>query len=230
MFCLVCRSIRLESLARQSSDLTHRPQRTRQRPIYPSRVTDKTDRSPFCQFCQCLGGRVSIFSLGPGGLPAALTWIAGARVNVKQARFAAEYLSDLNATQAAIRSGYSAKTAYSQGQRLLSHVEVAAEIARGQTKAAKRIDYGLERVLAELASLAFDTEERSQDRIRALELLGKHGGAFIDRSEVKLALDKRIDAPPGAVTYEDWLQQRMGHTLEAAAAVEVVAAGTNGHG
>lgn len=64
-------------------------------------------------------------------------------------------------------------------------------------------------------------------REQRMKLLGIAGKSQV---EVKLALDKRIDAPPGAVTYEDWLQQRMGHTLEAAAAVEVVAAGTNGHG
>ena len=42
----------------------------------------------------------------------------------KQKRFADEYLIDLNATQAAIRAGYSKKTAYSQGERLLKKVEV----------------------------------------------------------------------------------------------------------
>src|SRR5690606_24873160 len=42
----------------------------------------------------------------------------------KQAAFAREYLVDLNATQAAIRAGYSEKTAYSQGQRLLKNAEV----------------------------------------------------------------------------------------------------------
>ena len=50
----------------------------------------------------------------------------------KQARFVEEYLVDLNATQAAIRAGYSAKTAYSQGQRLLSHVEVRRAIQKAQ--------------------------------------------------------------------------------------------------
>lgn len=42
----------------------------------------------------------------------------------KQARFVAEYQLDANATQSAIRAGYSEHTAYSQGQRLLKHVEV----------------------------------------------------------------------------------------------------------
>lgn len=44
--------------------------------------------------------------------------------------FAAEYVIDFNATQAAIRAGYSVKTAYSQGSRLLKNVEVQAEIER----------------------------------------------------------------------------------------------------
>lgn len=47
-----------------------------------------------------------------------------AKLSPKQQRFVDEYLIDLNATQAAIRVGYSEKTAYSQGQRLLKNVEV----------------------------------------------------------------------------------------------------------
>lgn len=45
-------------------------------------------------------------------------------LTAKQKRFCDEYLIDLNATQAAIRAGYSERTAYSQGQRLLKNVEV----------------------------------------------------------------------------------------------------------
>lgn len=45
-------------------------------------------------------------------------------LNEKQQLFAIEYLTDFNATQAAIRAGYSEKTAYSQGPRLLKNVEV----------------------------------------------------------------------------------------------------------
>ena len=47
----------------------------------------------------------------------------------KQERFVEEYLIDLNATQAAIRAGYSAKTAEAQGSRLLSNVNVSALVA-----------------------------------------------------------------------------------------------------
>lgn len=50
----------------------------------------------------------------------------------RQQAFVAEYLIDLNATQAAIRAGYSKKTAYSQGQRLLKYAEVQDAIVKAQ--------------------------------------------------------------------------------------------------
>ena len=56
----------------------------------------------------------------------------------KQKAFADEYLVDLNATQAAIRAGYSEATAYSQGQRLLKNVEVAGYIASAQSERSER--------------------------------------------------------------------------------------------
>ena len=45
-------------------------------------------------------------------------------MNAKQKRFCDEYLVDGNATQAAVRAGYSPKTSYSHGQRMLKNVEV----------------------------------------------------------------------------------------------------------
>ncbi len=69
----------------------------------------------------------------------------------RQARFVEEYLLDLNATQAAIRAGYSKKTAYSQGQRLLKHVEVAAAIQKAQEARSERTkidqDWVIERLV-----------------------------------------------------------------------------------
>lgn len=53
----------------------------------------------------------------------------GAGLTPKQRRFALEYLVDLNATEAAKRAGYSPRTAYAQGSRLLKHAEVAAFVA-----------------------------------------------------------------------------------------------------
>jgi phage terminase small subunit len=69
--------------------------------------------------------------------------------------FVREYLVDLNATQAAIRAGYSAKTAYAQGCRLLKDAEIAAAVAEGQDKRAQRVGITADRVLAELELLAF---------------------------------------------------------------------------
>lgn len=76
-------------------------------------------------------------------------------LNPKQQRFVLEYVKDLNATQAAIRAGYSKKTAYSQGSRLLSHVEISEEIVKKQAKALNGMQITAERIMLERARLAF---------------------------------------------------------------------------
>ncbi|WP_312588187.1 terminase small subunit [Comamonas terrigena] len=73
----------------------------------------------------------------------------------KQERFVAEYLIDLNATQAAIRTGYSAKTAASQGARLLKQGGVARAVQAAQQARAMRTEITQDRVLQELARIAF---------------------------------------------------------------------------
>ena len=73
----------------------------------------------------------------------------------RQARFVAEYLIDMNATNAAIRAGYSKKTAGVQGPRLLGNVRVAAQIAEKTGKRLARLEITADRVLQELAKLAF---------------------------------------------------------------------------
>jgi len=73
-------------------------------------------------------------------------------VNDRQRRFVEEYLVDLNATQAAIRAGYSVKTAYSQGERLLRNVEVATAIAAAQADRSKRTRIDADWVLARLGA------------------------------------------------------------------------------
>ncbi len=73
----------------------------------------------------------------------------------KQARFVAEYLIDLNATQAAVRAGYSARTAASQGARLLKHGAVARAVHTAQHARAVRTEITQDRVLQELARIAF---------------------------------------------------------------------------
>lgn len=73
----------------------------------------------------------------------------------KQARFVQEYLIDLNMTQAAIRAGYSVKTADVQGSRLLGNVKVQQAIGEAMAQRARRTGVTQDRVVLELAKLAF---------------------------------------------------------------------------
>ncbi len=77
------------------------------------------------------------------------------KLTPKQQQFAREYLTDFNATQAAIRAGYSEKTANEQGSRLLANVKVAAEIQRLGQKTAQKLDITRESIMQELAAVGF---------------------------------------------------------------------------
>lgn len=68
-------------------------------------------------------------------------------LNPKQQRFVAEYLIDLNATQAAIRAGYSAKTASQIGERLLRNVEVQKALSEAMKKREQRTEITQDMVL-----------------------------------------------------------------------------------
>lgn len=76
-------------------------------------------------------------------------------LNDKQRRFVDEYLVDCNATQAAIRAGYSAKTAANIGHENLRKPEIAQAIQEGLEAASVRTGVTLDRVLLELARIAF---------------------------------------------------------------------------
>lgn len=73
----------------------------------------------------------------------------------KQARFVQEYLLDLNATQAAIRAGYSKRSAQEQGSQLLSHPGVMAAIDAAKVQRSEKTEIDAERVLKEIAAMAF---------------------------------------------------------------------------
>lgn len=73
----------------------------------------------------------------------------------KQKAFVNEYLIDLNATQAAIRAGYSAKNADKIGSQLLGKSRVSAEIQNKMAKREKRTEITQDRVLKELATIGF---------------------------------------------------------------------------
>lgn len=163
------------------------------------------------------------------------------RLTEKQKKFVAEYLVDLNATQAAIRAGYSKRNAGKIGPELLGKTRIA-EAIQDQLKAReKRTLVTADRVIVELSKIAFadlkdfvqfgpdgviilpsatvdgtvlaevsETETQSggtrriklYDKLKALELLGKHLGMFVDKVEhsgdleliVKLPDDLAADA------------------------------------
>ena len=77
------------------------------------------------------------------------------KLTPRQHRFVQEYLIDLNATQAAIRAGYSKKTAEHQASRLLGNVGIAAAIQAGQAALSESIGITVENVAKELALLGF---------------------------------------------------------------------------
>lgn len=79
----------------------------------------------------------------------------GKKLTPKQARFVDEYLIDLNATQAAARAGYSKHTANEQGSRLLANVSVHSALTAAMKAREQRTHITQDRVLKELARLAF---------------------------------------------------------------------------
>lgn len=78
-----------------------------------------------------------------------------ARLTEKQARFVAEYLVDMNATEAAKRAGYSEKTAYSIGFENLRKPEIQEAIQAAMEDRAKRTEITQDAVLRELAAIGF---------------------------------------------------------------------------
>jgi phage terminase small subunit len=94
-------------------------------------------------------------------------------------------LIDLNATQAAIRAGYSAKTAEQQGPRLLGYAGVAAAIQASMDKRASKLNLTAEKVLGDIERIA-NKAERAKEYTAALkgkELLGKHLKLFTEKHE-----------------------------------------------
>lgn len=77
------------------------------------------------------------------------------KLTPKQEAFVQEYLVDLNATQAAIRAGYSKRTAYRTGADNLKKPQIATAIAKAKVERAKRVEITADRVLEELARIGF---------------------------------------------------------------------------
>lgn len=151
-----------------------------------------------------------------------------AKLSAKQERFCEEYLIDLNATQAAIRSGYSVNSAGSIGSENLEKPEIRARIDAALAERSKRTGINADRVLRELGRIAFvnavdvidmqdatvkgaaerddtaaiasvkvkvipgedgdgvEREIRLADKLKALELCGKHLGMFKDTQDTNV--------------------------------------------
>lgn len=117
-------------------------------------------------------------------------------LRAQQQRFVDEYLKDLNATQAAIRAGYSKKTADQQASRLLTNVKVREYLAERQNDRSKRTQITQDMVLRELAKIGFsdirkvvrwgETQVRmvDGDEGEAEGMVPYHGLALIDSTDV----------------------------------------------
>ena len=103
----------------------------------------------------------------------------------KQQRFVDEYLIDLNATQAAIRAGYSEKTAKEIGSENLTKPNIAKAIQEAQEKLSNKAQVTVEMVLSGLLKEAQDCAEGSTQsaRVSAWAHLGKHLGMFKEKIE-----------------------------------------------
>ncbi len=109
-----------------------------------------------------------------------------ANLTPKQQRFVEEYLIDLNATQAAIRAGYSEKTAQQMGSENLLKPVIAKAIAEAQEKLSNKAQVTVEMVVQGLLNEAKDLSEGSTQsaRVSAWAHLGKHLGMFVEQKKV----------------------------------------------
>ena len=124
-------------------------------------------------------------------------------MNAKQKRFCDEYLVDCNATQAAIRAGYSARTANEQAARLLANVSIKAYIDEKMERLHNERTADAQEVLEYLTAVMRgqqteqtlisigdgvqkigDIEVGARDRLKAAELIGKRFGLFKEGLEL----------------------------------------------
>ena len=116
----------------------------------------------------------------------------------KKTLFAKEYLADLNATQAAIRAGYSEKTAKQQACRLLAREDVQAAIQKEMNKRARRTEITADKVLEEYAKLGFSDITDYLQVVTERILVGhdkETGEPISDISQFVLMKDTK-DIPP----------------------------------
>lgn len=112
-------------------------------------------------------------------------------MNPRQIRFVEEYLIDLNATQAAIRAGYSAKTANTNGPRLMVNAGIQSAIQKAQAARSERTQITVDKVLDDIELIKLNAMQQEDDgkminhagALKACELQGKHLKMFVDKIE-----------------------------------------------
>ena len=101
----------------------------------------------------------------------------------KQKIFVSEYVKTGNATESAKKAGYSDKTAYSTGQRLLKNVEIRKDIERMQSEALEKAELSVSDVVKLVKQIA--TEGKNETvRLRAMDMLLKYLGAYADDAKL----------------------------------------------
>lgn len=117
----------------------------------------------------------------------------------RQAAFAREFVVDFNATQAAIRAGYSEKTARTQGSKLLTNLDIQAAIETGKAKVITATELTAEYVVNGLLENHQKAMGRNEGNVanRSLELLGKYLAIFTDVKKIE------GDLPPMQVYLTD---------------------------
>ena len=128
-------------------------------------------------------------------------------MNARQKRFCDEYLIDCNATQAAIRAGYSPKTAKSIGQENLTKPDLKAYIDEQLERIHNEKTADAQEVLEYLTAVMrgqhteqtlqlvgdgvqkiADIDVSAKERLKAAELIGKRYGLFVDKSNISVSL------------------------------------------
>ena len=102
----------------------------------------------------------------------------------QQQLFCSEYLTDRNATAAAIRAGYSKVSARCTSSRIMAKPKIKAHIAALDSKIKSKHVLSAIETLERISREAVDVENRPRDRLKALELLAKHHALLVERHEV----------------------------------------------
>ena len=117
--------------------------------------------------------------------------VSDIKLKPKELIFAEEWLKTTNATQSAIKAGYSARTAYSAGNRLLKKVDVKQYIDERLAEMQESSIADTNEVMQFLSSTMrgdipdqFGLDPALNDRLKAAELLGKRYKMFTDKQEI----------------------------------------------